>query len=105
MSNNISYQSKDIFLALYTLTYVCVACVYTFLCTNLHHSLASPIADIVVNGGDSVAAVVLRDIEEKKSAVTNNASKSTMIIHASKKVTCHLFRLEAPLWRSTYVVA
>lgn len=106
-----------LFLALYTLTYVLVACMYTFFYLQIlthapslsHHSLAPPIADIVVNGGDSVAAVVLRDIEEKKSAVTNNASKSTMIIHASKKVTgqgsCHLFRLETPLWRSTYVVA
>ncbi|XP_050736733.1 uncharacterized protein LOC127008574 isoform X1 [Eriocheir sinensis] len=42
-------------------------------------------SDVIVNGGDSVAAVVLRDIEEKKAVVTNNASKSTMIIHASKK--------------------
>ncbi|KAK4316805.1 hypothetical protein Pmani_012062 [Petrolisthes manimaculis] len=41
--------------------------------------------DIIVNGGDGVAAAALRDIEEKKVVVANNASKSTMIIHASRK--------------------
>uniref|UniRef100_A0A0N7ZB38 Phorbol-ester/DAG-type domain-containing protein n=1 Tax=Scylla olivacea TaxID=85551 RepID=A0A0N7ZB38_SCYOL len=41
--------------------------------------------DVVVNGGDGVAAAAIRDIEEK-TVVTNNASRSTMIIHASKKV-------------------
>ncbi|KAK8404481.1 hypothetical protein O3P69_007611 [Scylla paramamosain] len=40
--------------------------------------------DVVVNGGDGVAAAAIRDIEEK-TVVTNNASRSTMIIHASKK--------------------
>ena len=50
-------------------------------------SLDPPIADVVVNGGDGVAAAAIRDIEEK-AVVANNASKSTMIIHASKKVTC-----------------
>lgn len=39
-----------------------------------------------MNGGDGVAAAALRDIEEKKAVVANNASKSTMIIHASRKV-------------------
>ncbi|XP_071520419.1 uncharacterized protein [Panulirus ornatus] len=42
--------------------------------------------DVIVNGGDGVAAAALRDIEEKKVVVANNASKSTMIIHASRKV-------------------
>ncbi|KAK7085840.1 hypothetical protein SK128_008475, partial [Halocaridina rubra] len=42
-------------------------------------------SDVIVNGGDGVAAAVLRDIEEKKVAVTSNANKSTMIIHASRK--------------------
>ncbi|XP_064121935.1 uncharacterized protein LOC135226386 [Macrobrachium nipponense] len=41
--------------------------------------------DVIVNGGDGVAAAVLRDIEEKKVVVANNANKSTMIIHASRK--------------------
>ncbi|KAK8735678.1 hypothetical protein OTU49_005262 [Cherax quadricarinatus] len=41
--------------------------------------------DVIVNGGDGVAAAVLRDIEGKKDVVVNNASKSTMIIHASRK--------------------
>nr|XP_045620378.1 uncharacterized protein LOC123771715 [Procambarus clarkii] len=41
--------------------------------------------DVVVNGGDGIAAAVLRDIEGKKVVVANNASKSTMIIHASRK--------------------
>ncbi|XP_069950546.1 uncharacterized protein [Cherax quadricarinatus] len=43
-------------------------------------------SDVIVNGGDGVAAAVLRDIEGKKDVVVNNASKSTMIIHASRKV-------------------
>lgn len=43
--------------------------------------------DIIVNGGDGVAAAALRDIEEKRVVVANNASKSTMIIHASRKVS------------------
>lgn len=46
--------------------------------------------DVIVNGGDGVAAAALRDIEEKRVKVANNASKSTMIIHASRKVSKHL---------------
>ncbi|XP_068239795.1 serine-rich adhesin for platelets-like [Palaemon carinicauda] len=55
---------------------------------HTHHSNCVCIAfgtDVIVNGGDGVAAAVLRDIEEKKVVVANNANKSTMIIHASRK--------------------
>lgn len=61
---------------------LCVTTVY--IAVNLT-SLFFP-TDIIVNGGDGVAAAALRDIEEKKAVVANNASKSTMIIHASRKV-------------------
>ncbi|XP_042225688.1 uncharacterized protein LOC121868805 isoform X1 [Homarus americanus] len=53
--------------------------------TTTTYVKAPELQDVIVNGGDGVAAVALRDIEEKKTVVANNASKSTMIIHASRK--------------------